>query len=40
MRSALENLSGPGKPLSPEPPDDAEIDVSAIACTARGRLDV
>lgn len=26
MRSALENLSGPGKPLSPEPPDAAEID--------------
>jgi hypothetical protein len=26
MHSALENLSGPGKPLKPEAPDDNEID--------------
>jgi hypothetical protein len=25
MSSALENLCGPGKPLKPEPPDEAEI---------------
>ena len=26
MSSALEKLCGPGKPLSPEPPDQAELD--------------
>ena len=26
MTSALEKLCGPGKPLSPEPPDQAELD--------------
>lgn len=26
MTSALEKLCGPGKPLNPEPPDQAEFD--------------
>jgi hypothetical protein len=36
MISALENLTGPGKPLSPEPPDQAEID--GLLRSGRARL--
>jgi len=36
MNSALENLAGPGKPLSPEPPDQAEID--GLLRSGRARL--
>lgn len=36
MISALENLTGPGKPLSPEPPDQAEFD--GLLRSGRARL--
>lgn len=36
MRSALENLCGPGKPLKAEPPDEAEI--AGLLRSAQGRL--
>jgi hypothetical protein len=36
MSSALENLCGPGKPLKPEPPDEAEI--AGLLRSAQARL--
>ncbi|GGK05130.1 hypothetical protein [Luteimonas terricola] len=36
MASPLENLAGPGKPLSPEPPDDAEV--AGLLRSGRARL--
>lgn len=36
MSSPLENLSGPGKPLAAEPPDDAEI--AGLLRSGRARL--
>ena len=36
MSSALENLSGPGKPLKAEPPDEAEI--AGLLRSAHARL--
>lgn len=36
MTSPLENLAGPGKPLSPEPPDDAEV--AGLLRSGRARL--
>lgn len=36
MTSPLENLAGPGKPLSAEPPDDAEIN--GLLRSGRARL--
>jgi hypothetical protein len=35
MLSALENLSGPGKPLAAEPPDEREFDRMRSAALAR-----
>jgi hypothetical protein len=44
MSSALENLCGPGKPLKPEPPDEAEIAGLLRSAQARlkdaGRMDL
>ena len=36
MSSPLENLAGPGKPLSPEPADDAEV--AGLLRSGRARL--
>ena len=36
MTSPLETLAGPGKPLSPEPPDDAEV--AGLLRSGRARL--
>ena len=36
MTSPLENLAGPGKPLSPEPADDAEV--AGLLRSGRARL--
>lgn len=36
MSSPLENLAGPGKPLAPEPADDAEI--AGLLRSGRARL--
>jgi len=36
VTSPLENLAGPGKPLSPEPPDDAEV--AGLLRSGRARL--
>ncbi len=30
MTSALDNLTGPGKPLKAEPPDASELEVSGV----------